>query len=113
MQFLVIGYDGKDDGAAERRAKARPAHIALGDKIVAEGSIWYGSSLRDKHNPEKYIGSVFIVDFPSRKDLDEWLKVEPYVTGKVWHNIEIHRANVREPWQFSHSENWFRTHGYK
>jgi len=34
-------------------------------------------------------GSIYIVDFLSRKELDKWLKVEPYVTGKVWEKIDI------------------------
>ncbi|MCU0554796.1 MAG: hypothetical protein MUF17_08555 [Syntrophales bacterium] len=54
MQFLVIGYDGTDDKAAERR----------------------------------------VVDFPTRADVDAWLKTEPYVTGGVWKKIEVLPARV-------------------
>jgi uncharacterized protein YciI len=107
MQFLVIGHDGKDEGAAERRAKSRQAHIELGDKMVADGTIWYGASLRD--DDDNMIGSVFIVDFSSRKELDEWLKVEPYVTSKVWEKIEIHKAKVRDPWQFNRDKEFFES----
>ena len=42
----------------------------------------------------KMIGSVITCDFPSQKELDEWLKKEPYVIGKVWEKIEIKRAQV-------------------
>lgn len=30
-----------------------------------------------------------IFDFPSKKELDEYLKTEPYVVHKVWEKIEI------------------------
>jgi len=40
------------------------------------------------------IGSVLIVDFPSRDALDEWLKVEPYVIGNVWDKIQVKPCKV-------------------
>ena len=40
------------------------------------------------------IGSVMIVEFPSRARLDEWLKIEPYVVGKVWERVEVHPCRV-------------------
>jgi uncharacterized protein len=30
----------------------------------------------------KRIGSVMVVDFPSREEQDKWLKVEPYVVAE-------------------------------
>jgi hypothetical protein len=38
------------------------------------------------------IGTSLVCDFPSRAQLDAWLEVEPYVTGKVWQTIEVHRC---------------------
>ncbi len=35
-----------------------------------------------------------IVDYPSRAELDNWLKVEPYVVGNVWQRIDIKPAAV-------------------
>ena len=37
---------------------------------------------------------MFVCEFPSRKELDEWLKMDPYVTGGVWQRIDISRAQV-------------------
>jgi uncharacterized protein YciI len=34
-------------------------------------------------------GSVLLVDFPSRQGLDAWLDGDPYVTGGVWHEVEV------------------------
>jgi uncharacterized protein len=43
---------------------------------------------------ERMIGSVLIVDFPTRDALDEWLKIEPYVVGDVWRRIETTPCKV-------------------
>ena len=47
MQFLVIGLDGTDDSAKERRAAVREQHIAMGNELLKSGSMWYGAALLD------------------------------------------------------------------
>jgi uncharacterized protein len=90
MEFLVIAYDGKDDHAMDRRLAARPAHLELVNKFVADGNFLYGTAILD--DSDKMIGTSLVCDFPSRAQLDAWLDVEPYVTGKVWERIEVHRC---------------------
>jgi len=85
MQFTIIAHDYKD--GLERRLTVRQKHIELGDKLVLDGKALYGVALLDDDGQMN--GSVYIMDFPSRKELDDWLKTEPYVTEKVWENIEI------------------------
>ncbi len=63
MQFLVISRDGKDDNAPERRLAAREAHLALGDKMEADGTRWYGAVMLDDEG--KMIGSMAVINFPS------------------------------------------------
>ena len=92
MQFIVIAYDGKDSGAEERRMAARKEHIELGDKMRAEGKVLFGVALLDEAN--KMVGSVYIVNFSNRDELDQWLKVEPYVVGDVWRDIRIELCKV-------------------
>lgn len=37
------------------------------------------------------IGSFIVCDYPSREQLEiQWLDNEPYITGKVWQEVEIH-----------------------
>ena len=55
--------------------------------MKAGGNYLMGVALLNKNN--QMIGSVMILDYPSRKELDEWLKIEPYVVNKVWEKIEI------------------------
>jgi uncharacterized protein YciI len=92
MQFLVTAYDGLDEGSTERRLAARGEHLALVESMFKEGRHLYAAAIMDDNN--KMIGSVLIVDFPSRSELDEWLKVEPYVLGNVWDKIEVKPCKV-------------------
>ncbi len=39
-------------------------------------------------------GSLLVLDFPTRGDLDSYLASEPYVVEKVWEKIEIETINV-------------------
>ncbi len=106
MQFVVIGLDGTDNDAPARRQAVREDHIALGDKLLASGNLWYGSALLNDDGTMK--GSMYVVNFPSEKELNDWLDIEPYVTGKVWQDITIHKSNTRDPWQFNRTEEWFK-----
>ena len=111
MQFFVKGLDGKDKNAMKRRLAVREAHLALGDELEASGNRWYGAVLLDDDG--KMIGSVAIMDFPSEKELQEYLAKEPYVVGKVWKDIEIHKCNVKKPWKFNRPRSFFESHEKK
>lgn len=105
MQFLIIGLDGSDADAHQRRLAAREEHIKLGDVLLEAGNLWYGAAILDDDG--KMIGSAYMVDFPSENDLQEWLKREPYVVGEVWKKIEIYKCNTRDPWQFNRPKEFF------
>ncbi len=92
MQYIVTGYDAVDSDALNRRMAAREDHIAMGDKLKQEGKAICGVALLDDN--EKMIGSVYIVNFANREELDKWLEVEPYVIGNVWEKIEIKPCKV-------------------
>lgn len=109
MQFLIIGLDGTDPEAADRRSAVRAEHIKLGDELVASGNMWYGAALLNDNGTMK--GSMLMMDFPSESELHAWLDKEPYMTGKVWENITIHKCNTREPWQFNRPKEFFDQRG--
>lgn len=106
MQFVLIGLDGTDSEAALRRTKARGDHIARGDELLASGNLWYGAALL--HDDGSMKGSMYVLDFDSETDLQEYLKTEPYVLGDVWRDVSIHKSNTRDPWQFNREEQWFK-----
>lgn len=87
MQFLVIAYDGKDAAAPARRLAAREAHLAGARRRKAEGRTVARGAILDEDG--RMIGSAAIVDYPSRAELNEWLKNDPYVTGGVWVDIQV------------------------
>jgi uncharacterized protein len=106
MQFVIIGLDGIDAEAAARRQAVRQQHIEMGDKLLAAGNLWYGAA--SLHDDGSMKGSTYVVSFPSKKELHEWLDKEPYMRGGVWKNVTIHKSNTRDPWQFNRSEAWFK-----
>lgn len=85
MQFVVIGRDYKD--GLEKRLAVRDQHVAQGDTLKASGNYHIGVALLNDKG-EMY-SSLMVLDFPSRKELDEWLKTEPYVVNKVWETVEV------------------------
>lgn len=105
MQFLVIGKDGTDAKAMERRMAVRKTHLALGDQMEQSGHRWYGAVLLNDKN--EMVGSMAVMDFPSEKELHEWLDKEPYVTGNVWKSIEVIKCNVKKPWHFNRPQSFF------
>ncbi len=44
--------------------------------------------------PPSALETILVFDFPTRQELEEYLKTEPYVTGKVWETIEIKPCKV-------------------
>jgi len=98
MQFVVIATDGTDEGALDRRMAARAAHLQTCADSLAKGEQIIGAAMLN--DAGKMYGSVQIMDFPDRAALDEWLKREPYVSGKVWEKIEIIPCKV--PDTFAH-----------
>lgn len=105
MQFLIIGLDGTDKGALERRLAVREQHIAMGDELFTSGNMWYGAAIL--HDDGSMKGSALMMSFASEEKLQEWLKVEPYVVGDVWRDLTILTCNTRDPWQFNRSKKWF------
>lgn len=87
MQFLLIAYDGTDPHALDRRMKVRENHLQGVDILKKTGEFLFGGAILDDGG--KMIGSMIVYEYPDRKALDEMLKTEPYITGKVWEKIEI------------------------
>jgi uncharacterized protein YciI len=90
MQFIIRAQDHKD--SLERRMAVRQAHVDLLDKLKAQGRMLYGVALLDEAG--NMCGSTIICDFPSRADVDAYLKTEPYVTGGVWEKIDVTPCKV-------------------
>lgn len=88
MQFVIKAFDG--EGMLNRRMEVRPRHFE-GMERMKEHTLCAGGLLDDDG---KMIGSLLVMEFPSRKELDEYLANEPYVVERVWERIEVERMNV-------------------
>ena len=87
MQFLVVAKDGTDEGALERRKQTRPTHLESIQPLVDRGNVLVGGAILN--DAGDMIGSMLLVEFPDRADLDAWLAADPYVTGGVWREVEV------------------------
>jgi len=87
MQFLVVARDGSDEGAIERRRRVRPTHLEAIAPLVEAGNVLVGGAMLSED--DEMVGSMLLVDFPDRAAVDEWVRVDPYVTGDVWREIEV------------------------
>lgn len=87
MQFILTGYDAKDEGALDRRMVVREDHLINVKRLKKSGNfIWGGAILSDT---ETMIGSVIIYEYSTREELDKMLGSEPYILGKVWEKVTI------------------------
>ena len=70
--------------------EVRPRHLEgmkkLNDHIICAGG------LLDEEGKMK--GSLLVMEFESREEVDQYLAQEPYVLEHVWEKIEVERLNV-------------------
>ncbi len=93
MQFIVIAYDYTDEKAHDRLMAVRESHLKQAEEFFESGKWLYAVGIMDDH--DKLIGSMIVCDFNSREEMQQqWLYDEPYITGKVWETITIHRALI-------------------
>lgn len=92
MQYFVIAYDRKDKQALERRLAARADHLSTIKDLTDAGHVYMAAALLDAQ--ENMVGSVFICEFESDHELQEWLSTDPYVTAKVWGETEVMMCRV-------------------
>jgi uncharacterized protein YciI len=95
QKYIIYAKDGTDDGALARRFATRAAHFEGTAALKAAGNYIEGGALVNDEN--KMIGSVLILQFEQKADLQAWLDIEPYIKQGVWGNIEIHKYSMPPP----------------
>jgi uncharacterized protein YciI len=88
MIFVIRAIDG--EGKLEKRMEVRPRHFEGMDRMK-EHLVCAGGLLDDAGNLK---GSLLVMDFQSRQELDEYLAHEIYVVEHVWEQITIDQMNV-------------------
>ena len=92
MQFVVTAMDFTDENALNRRMTHREAHLEGVKKLLAEGKFLSGGAILD--DDDRMIGSTLHLDFPDKESLEQHLQNDPYVSGRVWENIDIRPARL-------------------
>ena len=88
MQFVITAYDG--EGMLAKRMEVRSLHLE-GMERLKEHLVCAGGLLDDEG---KLKGSVLVIEFQNREEVDEYLASEIYVTEHVWEKITVERMNV-------------------
>ena len=88
MQFVITAYDG--EGKLAKRMEVRSRHLE-GVERIREHVICAGGMLDEEGNLK---GSVLVMEFQNREELDAYSAQEVYVTEHVWEKITVERMNV-------------------
>ena len=88
MQFIITAHDGAN--MLEKRMAVRPRHLENLGRI--NGRVICAGGLLDSAGKMK--GSVMIMEFDSRDELDQYLNSEPYIIEHVWEKVEVEPINV-------------------
>ncbi len=85
MIFTMLLMDRP--GTADLRVQVRPEHRAylakLSDRMAFAGPL-------TSEDGQKTVGSLLVMDFPSRADLEVWLQDEPFTKAGVYEKPIIH-----------------------
>lgn len=97
MAFHILrALDYTDKEALERRKKVRDDHFAYLNPKVEAGLAICGGAVLDENG--KMIGSTIVFNC-SKEEVEEYLKSEPYVLGKVWEKTEINEYKLGPAFQ--------------
>lgn len=95
QQYIITAHDDLTDPfSLERRMEVRPLHLQGAASLRASNNFIIGGAFLDEHG--RMTGSVMIVQFETEEELQEWLRNEPYITGKVWHTVEVKPFRVAD-----------------
>ncbi len=87
QQYIMHAWDSTGEDALERRMKVRPSHFESARKLKENGNfVFAGAILNDE---EKMIGSMMVVQFETKEQLQHWLDTEPYISEKVWERMDL------------------------
>ena len=90
MQFLVIAHDGED--SLEQRLARRDEHVARARKMQKAGNLLYAAALLDDQGAMN--GSMMVFEFETRDELEMELAQDPYMLGRVWHEVTVNECRV-------------------
>lgn len=88
MTYLVLGYDGTDDAAPDRRNAVRATHLQELQPLVDAGRVVIGGAILDDAGTMR--GSMMVVHAEDLEDATRIVEGDVYVRSGVWVRYEIH-----------------------
>ncbi len=88
MQFMIKALDGEN--MLEKRLAVRGRHLE-NMKSIKQHVLCAGGLLDEEG---KMKGSLLVLEFDDRLQLEEYLQSEPYIQEKVWEKVEVERMNT-------------------
>lgn len=85
---VIVAQDGTGAGASERRAAARPAHIARVTSMAEDGTLAMGGAILDEAGAMR--GSIAVTRHATDAAARAWMAEDPYVTQGVWQDISLY-----------------------
>jgi uncharacterized protein len=91
MWYAIISEDV--EASLERRAKARPQHLARLQALVNAGRLLtagpHPAVETENPGPAGFTGSLVIADFDSRAEAQAWADADPYVEAGVYKTVVV------------------------
>ena len=91
MWYAIIGTDHPD--SLERRAAARPTHLARLEALQAEGRMLLAGPFpaidAEQPGPAGFSGSLIVAEFASLTEAEQWAKADPYVEAGVYAAVSV------------------------
>ena len=91
MWYAIMSKDVED--SLERRASARPEHLARVNTLVDEGRLLVAGPhpAVDALEPGAagFTGSLIIAEFDSLEEAQAWANDDPYVKAGVYSNVTV------------------------
>lgn len=87
MLYVLIARNRPGPEALAARERLRPQQLETVRAMAAAGSMHIGGAILDAENIPA--GSMALLDFATRTELDAWLEAHPYRRGGVWAVVEV------------------------
>lgn len=98
MPYFVLSCVD-NEGVLEKRLKNRPEHIKRLEKLNQEGRLVTAGALpKDPDDTSLgFHGSIMIVNFDCKEDLDTWLNEEPFIREGIYSHVDVKVFNKAFP----------------
>ncbi len=88
----MLAWDVPGDKGVGLRGSALPQHRETIRALWEQGHAVLGAGILDDAGVAR--GSLVVMDYPDRADLDAYLANEPFVKEGVWEKVEVHPLRV-------------------